>query len=177
MKKYSLVVHPEGIIDRVKSLKQILKHKIGWYNSVNSLAHFSICEFELEDKEVEGLISMIYELVKNVESEEIIMNSFAFYDSGAFYIKTSQESTIYLKDLFAKICSGLSEKIKLAYQVHDPHLSIGRRLSAEQLQVAQETFQHIEERFICKGVVLRVFNPARKQYDLLHEILFNKEKE
>lgn len=177
MKKYSLVVHPIAIIDKVKALKQVLKGQIGWYNSVNSLAHLSICEFYAEDQELESIIAMIQEMVKDVEPKEITLDSFAFYDNGAFYMKANQESESYLKDLFVKINSGLAREIKLGYKVTAPHLSIGRRLSQEQLAIAQEVFQQVEERFICESIMLRVFNPIRKQYDLFREIRFNTEKE
>ncbi len=52
MNKYSVVFMPDlQTIETVKQLKLLLADKIGWFNSKNSLAHFTIFEF-LEENNV-----------------------------------------------------------------------------------------------------------------------------
>ena len=57
----------------------------------------------------------------------------------------------------------------------EPHISIGRQLSAEQLKEAYNMFQEINLNFTCEGITIRVFNPERKQYDVLETIPFKGE--
>jgi hypothetical protein len=50
--------------------------------------------------------------------------------------------------------------------------TIGRKLSEEQLQVAKDTFTSYTNSFFCDGVMIREFNPIRKQYDLKEFLRF-----
>lgn len=52
--KYSIAFIPDSkTSEEVKKLKLQLADEIGWYNSKNSLAHITICEFTSTDKEIE----------------------------------------------------------------------------------------------------------------------------
>lgn len=53
MSKYSIVVHPSELLDEIKRIKLGLKSLIGWYSSVNALAHFTICEFLADETQLE----------------------------------------------------------------------------------------------------------------------------
>lgn len=53
MKKYSIVIHPEELLDEIKRIKQGLKSIIDWFSSVNALAHFTICEVEADINQLE----------------------------------------------------------------------------------------------------------------------------
>ena len=172
MKKYSIVVHPAELLDEIKKIKQDLKSLIGWYSSVNALAHFTICEFQSDEMQLEKVKQEVFKLIVNWQKKVIHLNSFDSYTSGAFYIKQDEDCSIYLQDLFNAVGSKVKEIIPDVYICTTPHLSIGRRLNQEQLQVAKDTFTTYSNSFLCDGVMIREFNPVRKQYDLKEFIRF-----
>lgn len=177
MKKYSIVVHPAELLDDIKKIKQDLKSLIGWYSSVNALAHFTICEFKADETQFENVKQEVSQLIANWQKKVILLNSFESFTSGAFYIKPDDDSSLYLKALFKAIAVKVKEIIPDAYICTTPHLSIGRRLNEEQLQVAKDTFTTYSNSFLCDGVMIREFNPVRKQYDLKEYIPFRVDKE
>ncbi|WP_149914242.1 2'-5' RNA ligase family protein [Sphingobacterium cavernae] len=166
MKKYSIVIYPAELLGEIKRIKQGLKSLIGWFNSVNSLAHFTISEFEADENQLEKVKQEVSKLIVNWQKKVILLNSFDSFTSGAFYVKPDEDSSLYLKALFKAIAVKVKEIIPNAYICTTPHLSIGRRLSEEQLQVAKDTFTSYSNSFLCDGVMIREFNPIRKQYDL-----------
>ena len=172
MKKYSIVVHPTELLDDIKKIKQDLKSLIGWFSSVNALAHFTICEFEADENQLERVKQEVSKLIVNWQKKVIVLTSFDCYNNGAFYVKPDENSSLYLKALFKAIAVKAKEIIPNAYICTTPHLSIGRRLSEEQLQVAKDTFTSYSNSFLCDGVMLREFYPVRKQYDLKEFLRF-----
>ncbi|WP_431242086.1 hypothetical protein ACQ9BO_19415 [Flavobacterium sp. P21] len=55
-KTYSVVIHPsDNGIDSVKVMKDYLKSKIGWFNSCNSVAHITICEFKIDESQLDSI--------------------------------------------------------------------------------------------------------------------------
>lgn len=77
-----------------------------------------------------------------------------------------------MQELLKAVGTKVKEIIPEAYTCTTPHLSIGRRLNEEQLEVAKRTFTSYTNSFICDGVMIREFNPMRKQYDLKEFISF-----
>lgn len=172
MKKYSIVIHPAELLGEIKRIKQGLKSLIGWYSSVNALAHFTICKFEIDESQLEKVKHEISKLIVNWKKEVIRLNSYDSFRGGAFYIKPDEESSLYLKALFKAIAVKVKEIIPDAYICTTPHLSIGRKLNEEQLQIAKTNFPNYSNSFLCDGVMIREFNPKRKQYDLKEFLRF-----
>ncbi|WP_348811050.1 hypothetical protein [Flavobacterium maritimum] len=49
-KQYSLAIYPpEAVIVLIKSMKEQLATKVGWFHSKNSVGHITICEFKATD--------------------------------------------------------------------------------------------------------------------------------
>ena len=172
MKKYSIVIHPAELLDEIKKIKQDLKSLIGWYSSVNALAHFTICEFWADENKLEKVKQEVSKLIVNWQKKVIVLTSFDSFTRRAFYVKPDKDSSLYLKALFKAIAVKVKEIIPNACICTTPHLSIGRRLSEEQLQVAKDYFTTYSNSFICEGVMIREFNPVRKQYDLKEFLRF-----
>ncbi len=59
----------------------------------------------------------------------------------------------------------------------EPHISIGRKLSNSQIKIAYGLLETVDFNFICDGITIRIFNPERKQYDVLETIPFLSEME
>jgi 2'-5' RNA ligase len=65
----------------------------------------------------------------------------------------------------------------VSHKSTEPHISIGRQLTESQLKIAYSLFDSVDLNFICEGITIRIFNPDRKQYDVLETIPFLSEME
>ena len=176
MSKYSVVFHPsETVIEAVKELKEQLSTKIGWFPSKNSLAHITICEFDYELATYENIKSRITTFCSYQNPFDVTFNAFENFTNGAFFIAPDTES----KNKMAEIMKDIPKQIQfpVSHKSSEPHISIGRQLSAEQLKEAYNLFQKINLNFTCEGITIRIFNPDRKQYDVLETIPFLSEME
>jgi len=98
MKKYSIVVHPAELLDEIKKIKQCLKSLIGWYSSVNALAHITICEFWANEELLAKVKQEITKLIANWSKEVVTLNSFDAFKGGAFYVKPDENSVFICKN-------------------------------------------------------------------------------
>ena len=176
MAKYSVVFHPsETVIEAVKELKEQLSTKIGWFPSKNSLAHITICEFEYELATYENIKSRIANYCRYQNSFEVTFNTFGNYTNGAFFIAPDTESKNKMADIMKEIPKQIQYPV--SHKSSEPHISIGRQLSEAQLKIAYSLFEKIDLNFVCDGITIRIFNPERKQYDVLETIPFLSEME
>ena len=176
MAKYSVVFHPsETVIEAVKKLKEQLSAKIGWFPSKNSLAHVTICEFEYEDETYENIKSRIANYCRYQNSFGVTFNAFGNYTNGAFFISPDTESKNKMAEIMKKIPKQI--QFPVSHKSTEPHISIGRQLTESQLKIAYSLFDSVDLNFICEGITIRIFNPDRKQYDVLETIPFLSEME
>ena len=176
MAKYSVVFNPsETVIEAVKELKEQLSAKIGWFPSKNSLAHVTICEFAYELETYENIKSRIATYCCYQNPFEVTFNAFGNYTNGAFFIAPEAESKTRMVAIMKEIPKQI--QFPVSHKSTEPHISIGRQLSKEQLKEAYNMFQEINLNFTCEGITIRVFNPERKQYDVLETIPFLSEME
>ncbi|MCL9770397.1 2'-5' RNA ligase family protein [Flavobacterium sp. HXWNR69] len=176
MAKYSVVFQPsESVIEAVKELKEQLSAKIGWYPSKNSLAHVTICEFEYDLTTYENIKSRIANYCRYQIPFEVTFNAFEQYPNGAFFIAPDKES----KSKMAAIMKEIPKQIQFPvnHKSSEPHISIGRKLTEDQIKIAYRLFDAVNLNFICIGITIRIFNPDRKQYDVLETIPFLSEIE
>ncbi|WP_140936812.1 2'-5' RNA ligase family protein [Sphingobacterium lumbrici] len=174
--KYSVVIHP-GIdfIDYVKDLKKKLEQKIGWYASVNSLAHISICEFEFESDEVdiEKIKTKLIHLAEFEKAQYVYLSGFNYYKQHTFFIEPSLYSKAYLKDIFRRVINHLRPYIVgLSDKGNDPHITIARKLDEDKMIVSKKLFTHIDKSFFCDSFSLRKFNPDKGQYEIMQRFSF-----
>lgn len=171
-KKYSVAIYPsQDIIDLVKTMKGYLKSKIEWYNSCNSTAHITICEFELDDSELEKLKQKLSQICDTFTPFQVYLDHFGAYEnSGAFFIAPNEESKIDLKNILKKTQETL-KALKLK-KSDDPHMSVGRKLTPENLKIASELFTTIDINFSCKEIVLRELDPIKKQFFVIDTFAF-----
>lgn len=172
-KKYSVAIYPsQDVIDAVKTMKEYLKSKINWYNSCNSVAHITICEFTIDDSQIDIFKQKLFKTCDTFTPFSVHLNHFSFYEnSGAFFIAPNEDSKNKLKPVMKKIQETLkSLKLKKS---DDPHLSIGRKLTAENLKIASQLFTTIDIGFLCKEIVLRELDPVKKQFFVIDTFTFN----
>lgn len=172
IEKYSLVFQPcEKVIAAVKSIKESLKAKIGWFSSCHSLAHITICEYYADRDGLSYIKKQVEEVLKYEHSQYVYFDEYsAFPKSGAFFIAPALKSKQFLK-LKMQAITNVDFATQL-YKSEEPHLTVGRKLDQEKLAIAFEHFKSIDLDFFCSSIFLRKFNPIRKQYDIIEEFKF-----
>jgi len=87
LEKYSLVFQPcEKGIQMVRSIKESLKNKIGWFSSCHSLAHITICEYLADGVTLSKIKKQVTEILKYENSQYVYFDEYsAFPKNGAFF--------------------------------------------------------------------------------------------
>ncbi|MDR7210951.1 2'-5' RNA ligase family protein [Flavobacterium piscis] len=172
-KKYSVAIYPsQDVIDSVKIMKDFLKSKIDWYNSCNSVAHITICEFTIDESQIDKFKQKLYKICDTFTPFQVYLDHFGSYEnSGAFFIAPDEDSKINLKPVLKKTQQSL-KPLNLK-KSDDPHLSIGRKLTPENLKIASQLFTTIAISFSCKEIVLRELDPTKKQFFIIGTFSFN----
>jgi 2'-5' RNA ligase len=171
-KKYSVAIYPsQDVIDSVKIMKDYLKSKIGWYNSCNSVAHITICEFTIGESQINKYKEKLFNVCDTFESFSVYLDRFGSYETGAFYIAPNEDSKMKLKPIMKKTQDAL--QLSNLKKSNDPHFSIGRKLTHENLKIASQLFTTIEIDFLCHEIVLRELDPVKKQFFVIDTFSFN----
>lgn len=174
-KTYSIVFYSKTVIQPVKELKDLLKSKINWYNSCNSEAHITICEFTIEESQLDSIKQKLSKIANTFTPFQVSLNHFdSFPSAGAFFIGVNEDSKNNLVPIMKKTHETLkSLKLKKS---DNPHMSIGRRLTPENLKIASELFKKIDLKFECNEIVLRELEP-HKQFFVIDTFPFGNNPE
>ncbi len=171
-KQYSVAIYPsEAVIALVKSMKEQLAKEVGWFHSRNSVGHITICEFKATDKQIEIIKNQLNRLCDTLEPIEVSLNEFGSYPNGAFFMSPNEDSKNRLKPLMKQVHESL-RNLNMQ-KSNDPHLSIARRLTPENLEKANRLFTTIDIHFLCDCILLRNFDENIKQFFVIHEFKFN----
>lgn len=170
--RYSLVISPsEEIIALVKTMKEKLAQEIGWFHSKNSLAHITINEFMATKNDLEIIKKQLTTICESIKPISVCLNSFDHYPNGAFFIAPDANSKIDLKQIMKYV--NQSFKVKTLLKNNEPHLSIARKLTPEQITISYRLFsQAIDLNFLCHSITLRRFNPEVKQFEIIDHFEF-----
>lgn len=172
-KLYSLVIHPpEEILVLVKYMKEQLATEVGWFNSKNSVGHITICEFTATEEIIEIIKKQITQLCNSLNPVNVHLNELGSFPNGAFFIAPDSESKKDLKHIMKHFNKSL--RLHNMKKSDNPHLSIARRLSPENLEKAKQFFTAIDVDFVCESVVLRQFDENKKQFFATHNFPFNE---
>lgn len=152
-------------------MKEKLFEKVRWFNSKNSIAHITICEFIATDAAIEIIKNKLNLLCDTFEPFEVYLNGFDSYSNGAFVITPNEDSKIKLKVIMKKVTKSLrSIKTKKSSA---PHISIARKLKPDNLEIAKHLFTAVNTSFLCDTIVLREYNPIIKQFFITNTFTFN----
>ena len=170
-KTYSVVFYSKTLVEPVKKLKDFLKSKIEWYNSCNSEAHITICEFKIDDSQLDSFKQKLAKISDTFTPFQAYLDHFdSFPNAGAFFIGVNEDSKNHFVPIMKKIHETLkSLKLKKS---DEPHMSIGRRLTPENLKIASELFTTIDLQFECNEIILREFDPIKKQFFVIDAFPF-----
>lgn len=171
-KLYSVAIYPsEAVIALVKSIKEQLANEVRWFHSKNSVGHITICEFQATDKQIEIIKNQLNKFCDTLESIEICLNTFDSYPNGAFFISPNEDSKSILKPIMKGVQKSLH--IQNMKKSNEPHLSIARKLTPENLERARALFTSIDVAFLCDTIVLRKFDDTIKQFVVTDSFKFN----
>jgi 2'-5' RNA ligase len=177
-KTYSVVFYSKPVVDTVKELKDLLKSKVhkNWYNSCNSEAHITICEFTIDDSQLDSIKQKLSKISDTFTPFQVSLNHFSsFPNSGAFFIGVNEDSEKNLVPIMKKLHETL--KFLKLKKSDNPHMSIGRRLTPENLKIATDLFTAIDLNFLCNEIVLREFDPVIKQFFVIDAFPFGSNPE
>lgn len=178
MNKFSVVFMPDSeTVALVKEMKLRLAAEIGWYNSKNALAHFTIFEFLAEEDAEASFCSQLERIASHIAPFNVRCRSFDWFLNGAFYLKPDIPSSEQMTVLMQQVISE-STRIKKTITSTTPHLSIARRLSPEQLHTACNMFSDADIEFPVDFLTLRKFDDHLKQFTIWKQFsLAGKPKE
>ncbi|WP_214229101.1 2'-5' RNA ligase family protein [Pedobacter sp. B4-66] len=175
-KIYSVAIYPFGtVMDEVRALKDDLASLIGWFGSRNSKAHITICEFNADsERQLEVVKSQLHNICDTESPLNLTFDHLGAFEKGVnsvICLLPDNESETILKPLMKRIQKGL--KVKLTHSSSNPHITIGRKLDAEKLSVANTFFMSkaINLNFCGDRIVLRV-REGNSQFVVIEEFVF-----
>lgn len=173
-KKYWVgICPPKDIVDYVDILKLELKEKIGWYHSVNSKAHITFFEFFNTGEKLAAIEYYLVEFCSNISPFEIRLSTINSFQK-AFCLFPDECSKGVLIPVMKQFQKG--KPFRPDGKSVEPHMSIARLLTPEQINVAVELFSHrtFNSKFICDNLTIRKFNPEMGQYEIYKQFEFGK---
>lgn len=170
--RYSIVVYPQRkSINEVSVLKDTLAEKIGWYSSRNSEAHVTIALFEADKHELNFYIAYTKDFCYAEKPNFVMFDQFiASEKNGAVVVLPNKTAKPYLNSLFKRFRQGLRHK--KAINGAAAHISIGRKLHPEDIEIAQDLFEEVSLNFLCEKIAIRKFNDEKGQYEVIYEFYF-----
>lgn len=172
---YSIIFHPLPVtIANVESLKRSLISKAGDYASQNSAAHITIAGFEATENQLIGVSEYVRKFVKTEVAFTALFNQLScsnFSQCAVFLPSFEFKNRI---DEITKNVRKMMPVTKMS-KISQPHVSIGRQLSEEQLTIALQVFNNKSFKFDCCQLALRKFNPNLGQYEIVEVFPFSGE--
>ncbi len=169
---YSIVFHPSIIcITFLEDCKNSLRLQTYDYASQNSLAHITIGEFKATKYQISGVIEYLKRFVKTQVPFTALFNELhcSSVTKCAVFLPSSEYKN-RIHDLTKKVRATVP--IQKLSHISKPHISIGRKLTDEQLSVANQLFSNKSLDFECCQLALRKFNPKRKQFEIVEIFTF-----
>src|SRR5690554_6850644 len=168
IQKYSLAIQPnEPVLSRVKEMKQQLRHAIGHYGSANAAAHISLFEFELDEKKYSVALPYFKKVIGGFAPFHITyegLGHFKHLPYFTFYVKLEGSSS----QTIVNYCKQIKKvsPYPLINKYNSPHMSVGRKLTKQGLDIACNLFTEFNASDFCEAFVIRKFNTQRRQYDI-----------
>ena len=176
MQQYSIVLSPpEPVLEQVKQWKQSLRAAIGWYKSVNALAHITFNVFEAGEERLAAWEAYLAAFVAVRQPVFLLLDHTGTFANGAFYLAPDAASELVLIRIMKDFHARAPERASVI--ITTPHMSVGRGLDAGQLAIAQALIREPRIGFTCNDLVLRRFNKDRMQYDIYKRFLFAAHQE
>ncbi|WP_421939932.1 2'-5' RNA ligase family protein [Pedobacter sp.] len=120
--------------------------------------------FWASDRELESVSHYLEHIRKTEQPFEVSFKGLKHYDNGAVYVAPQPDSRKHLAALMKRVLTGFP--IQTDVKSTEPHISIGRKLTEEQVLLAlKKLYTHFS--FRCDTLLLRKFDKNKKQYQPL----------
>lgn len=175
MSQYTVAIcPPKEVIQEMKSLKQDLRQKIGWYSASNSEAHITLDFFPvIDDLTIGKYKTLLKKFCAQQKSLRLGFHSFsAFYESRTVFAQPDEDAEAGMKGLFLNYTKMV--KLRGILEHITPHMTVGKGLKTEQFKTALDylSSKQINIWFDCTNIALRRFNPIAKQYEITDRFYF-----
>lgn len=171
LSRYSIAIHPSSeLIAAISIMKEQLAKEVGWFNSKNSIAHITICEFQSDESDLERIKKQLERISNTIAPVTVQLDGFGSFPNGAFYIAPDTNSRTVLQPIMKLYHNSLL--VKTVHHSDTPHISIARKLSPENLIKASQLFTNFEASFLCNGIVLRKLDMEIKQFRVIDTFEF-----
>nr|WP_295934835.1 2'-5' RNA ligase family protein [uncultured Dyadobacter sp.] len=178
---YSLAIMPSPpIAEVVRGIKTDYREAIGKsYGSANADGHISLDGFDALEADYPLILAEYTKLISPLTPFELNFSGFADFDRAnfsAFYIKPTEDSCNAIRERSQAIMKGFDKKFKKQYmqkwadESKNPHMTIGRRLTREWVELAYSLFTEYEAGFLCASFAIRKYNEKRRQYEVIDVI-------
>lgn len=175
---YSVIIRPnEGVIALVRKWKEDLLKGVGRkYASCHSEAHVSITNFVCNEQGLEYWEKYIQSFCKANRSFDVTFNRWGFYPQhkrGVVCLLPDQQSSMTLVPLMKLF--NKNAPLSNPGATHQPHISIGRELSNDEVTIAENLLSHqdVEVSFPVDRLTIRKFDTQLRQYTFYRTVLFN----
>ncbi|WP_421939931.1 DUF4172 domain-containing protein [Pedobacter sp.] len=166
---YAIAFYPSTeIIKEVAGLKNTLKNKIGNYASSDAEAHITISQLFASDRELDIVKNCLSSWSKGQKPFEVKFNDIKKYDNGTLFIAPDEHSTSVLSAYMKSVHKNI--KIKEFHHTKAPHMSIGRKLSAEHIETAFDILPKVDLNFWCDRISLRKLKG--KHFERIEDFVF-----
>ncbi|GAA4439610.1 hypothetical protein GCM10023091_22070 [Ravibacter arvi] len=177
---YSLAIMPAPpIAEKVKNLKQLLRVEIGKsYGSANADAHISLDSFEADESHYPLVLVEYRRILAGLSPFPVEFSGYGHFDGyyPAFFVRLKKESEEAVKHRYKIVRETFGKPIRKQYmrkwqdESKAPHMTIGRRLTPEWINLAYSIFPEFEAHSECTSFVIRRYNEQRRQYDVIDTI-------
>ena len=163
---YSVVIHPpDEVINAIAALKQSLEQKIGWYHSAHSLAHITFNVFKLRASAISIWEEYLSDFSNKQSPIPLYFDRAESFSNGSFVLLANEQTDLRLKETMKAFNNNRPKgAVKKSQR---PHLTIARKLNAEQMAIATALIAEVAIHFTLDRLVLRKLNLAKGQYDII----------
>lgn len=162
---YSVVIHlPENIIHLFREFKNQLYKESGKYSSCNSVAHITVVEFEATDDQLNKIRLKLIKIANEEKSFDAVFDRVICSEKSLSAFALPDKNS---KEDFKKLLKKIRTELKIKGR-NDAHISIGRKLSTDKIEISRRLFSNVYFDFHCNMIALRKFDNEIKQFEIVH---------
>ena len=160
---YSIIILPSvKVNEKVSELKMKLFTKSGKkYSSRKSIAHITVQEFWATENKLEKIILKLVKIAREQKCFPAEFDKVICSEQTAFFSPNAKS-----KHDLEKLIKRLRLEVK-GYIGSNAHISIGRKLSPQQIEISRNIFSNETLNFECNRIALRKLNDTIKQFEVV----------
>ncbi|MBD8081050.1 2'-5' RNA ligase family protein [Chryseobacterium caseinilyticum] len=160
---YSIVIlPPDEVNEKVDELKRKLFTESGKeYSSRKSIAHITVQEFWATENKLNKIILKLIKVAREQKCFPAEFDKVICSEQTAFFSPNANS-----KNDLEKFIKRLRSEVK-GHITSNAHISIGRKLSPQQIEISRNIFSNETLNFECNRIALRKLNDTIKQFEVV----------